>query len=94
MKIKVKDSFVFRLTQQVDYIAKDSPARARKFKNDIIKEINNIIPNPYKHRKSIYFENENIRDLIYKGYTITFYINTKYQIIEIFGFVKYQENPI
>ena len=93
MKIKINESFVLKLSQQVDYIAKYSPARARKFKNDIIKEIKNIIPNPYKHRKSIYFENENIRDLIYKGYTIIFYINTKEQAIEIFGFVKYQENP-
>ena len=90
MKIRVKDSFISRLSQQVDYIAKDSPPRARKFKNDI----NNIIPNPYKHRKSIYFENENIRDLIYKGYTIVFYINPNEHIIDIFGFIKYQENPI
>jgi hypothetical protein len=42
-------------------------------------------------RKSIYFENSNIRDLIFKGYTVVFRINEEQ--IEVFGFVKYQNNP-
>lgn len=36
------------------------------------------------------FENQ-IRDLIFKGYTIVFRINNKQ--IEIFGFIKYQRTP-
>lgn len=91
MKIKLKGSFVSRLSRQVDYIAYDSPIRARKFQKDIIKAIKSILPNPYKHRQSIYFEDTNIRDLIFKGYTIVFRIVEKDNIIEVFGFVKYQE---
>jgi len=93
MIIRIKDSFKARLSRQVEFIAHDSPVRARKFKKDIIKEIKNILPKPYKHRQSIYFEDKNIRDLIYKGYTIVFRINIEEKTIEVFGFVKYQETP-
>ncbi len=46
---------------------------------------------PYAYRKSIYFNDKNIRDLIFKGYTIVFLITENK--IEIYGFVKYQEKP-
>ena len=46
---------------------------------------------PLSYRKSIYFEDETIRDLIFKGYTIVFRL-TK-ESIEIFGFVKFQKEP-
>ena len=43
---------------------------------------------PYSYRKSIFFDREDIRDLVFKGYVITFVI--KNNIIEVFGFIKYQ----
>jgi plasmid stabilization system protein ParE len=89
MKILLKSSFVDRLENQVEYIAKDSPNRARKFYLDLIKEVKNIPPNPYRFRKSVYFEDSTIRDLIFKGYTFVFKINE--EVIEVFGFVKYLE---
>ncbi len=54
--------------------------------------IKDIPNNPLWHRKSIYFDTKEIRDLIFKGYTIVFRI-TKNQI-EIFGFVKYKNSPV
>jgi len=91
MRILFKDTFVYRLEKQLDYIALDSPAAARRFKNDLLKLIKTIPSNPYKNRKSIWFDDQNIRDLIFKGYTIVFRINNN--IIEVFGFVKYQDSP-
>ncbi len=91
MKISFKESFINRLEDQVDYIAKDSPVRARKFKNDLIKQLIRIPQNPNQYRPSIYFEDLQIRDLIFKGYTIVFRINK--DTIEVFGFVKYQNKP-
>ncbi len=91
MKILFKESFLKRLENQIEYISLDSPTRARRFKNDLLKRIKEIPENPYMFRKSIYFENSNIRDLIFKGYTVVFRINEKQ--IEVFGFVKYQNNP-
>ncbi len=91
MKIVFKESFVLRFGKQIEYIANDSPSRAKKFKNDLMKRIQKIPSNPYLFRKSIYFNNEEIRDLIFKGYTIVFRIGD--DVIEVFGFVKHQNSP-
>ena len=91
MKIVFKESFLSRLEKQVDYIAQDSPARARKFKNELLSRIKEIPDNPYRYRRSIYFNENNIRDMIFKGYTVVFRI--KENRIEVFGFVKYQSSP-
>ncbi len=92
MKIIYKDSFVNRLGNQLDYIAQDSPSAARKFKQELLNRIRSIPKNPLIYRKSIYFNDKTIRDLIYKGYTIVFRLNN--DIVEVFGFVKQQDNPI
>ncbi|MDD2550084.1 MAG: type II toxin-antitoxin system RelE/ParE family toxin [Bacteroidales bacterium] len=91
MKILFKESFLKRLENQIEYISSDSPKRARKFKNDLLNRIKEITANPYKYRKSIYFEDSHIRDLIFKGYTVVFRINENQ--IEVFGLVKYQKDP-
>lgn len=92
MKIVLKDTFVNRLGDQLEYIAQSNPANARKFKNDLFQQIKAIASNPYKYRKSIWFEDQNIRDLIFKGYTIVFKINAN--SIEVFGFVKQQKTVV
>jgi plasmid stabilization system protein ParE len=89
MKIVFKESFVIKLEDQVKFIKRDKPIAARKFKKEVLIKVKSILPNPYLFRKSIYFENESIRDLTFKGYTIVFRI-TKQQI-EVFGFIKYQD---
>jgi hypothetical protein len=91
MKIIFKDTFVNRLASQLDYISLDSPKRARKFKSDLFIRIKEIPTNPFRYRKSIYFSNENIRDLVFKGYTIVFRVTDT--DIEVFGFVKFQNEP-
>ncbi|NVO10724.1 MAG: type II toxin-antitoxin system RelE/ParE family toxin [Bacteroidales bacterium] len=91
MKVIFKDTFLHRLESQIEYISLDSPVRARKFTSDLLKRIKEIPKNPFRYRKSIYFEDETIRDLIYKGYTIVFRITE--ESIEVFGFVKYQNEP-
>ena len=91
MKIVFKDTFIVRLENQIEYISLDSTKRARKFKTDLLKRIKEISSNPYKYRKSIYFEEESIRDLIFKGYIIVFRINE--ERCEVFGFVKNQKDP-
>lgn len=90
MKISFSDGFVSALLDQVDYIAKDKPAAARKFKNDLLKKISKDLKHPFNYRKSIYFEDEFIRDYIFKGYTIVFKIDLKRQTLFVFGFIKHQ----
>ncbi len=91
MKILFKETFLQRLEKQIEYISSDSPKRARKFKNELLNRIREIPANPYSCRKSIYFEQTEIRDLIFKGYTVVFRINKNK--IEVFGFVKYHKHP-
>jgi len=91
MRIIYKDSFVHRLENQLEHIAKDNPGAAGKFKRDLMARIKDIPRNPLKYRKSIYFDNKTIRDLIFKTYTVVFRINKN--SIEVFGFVGYQEKP-
>ena len=43
---------------------------------------------PLKSRKSIFFEKDEIRDLIFKGYIIVYRINYDDDSIEVFGFTK------
>ncbi|EKB0626229.1 type II toxin-antitoxin system RelE/ParE family toxin, partial [Campylobacter jejuni] len=54
--------------------------------------INSICKNlsfmPYKNRKSLSFDNENIRDLIFKGYVIPYLIDKSKNEILILGIYK------
>jgi plasmid stabilization system protein ParE len=75
MKISFTDGFVDSLLDQVDYIAKDKPGAARKFKNNLLKNILKDLKQPFNYRKSIYFEEEVIRDYLFKGYTIVYKID-------------------
>ncbi|EAK5974251.1 type II toxin-antitoxin system RelE/ParE family toxin, partial [Campylobacter jejuni] len=43
---------------------------------------------PYKNRKSLSFDNENIRDLIFKGYVIPYLIDKSKNEILILGIYK------
>ena len=92
MKIVFKASFVKRLENQIEFIALDSPERALKFYSELLTRLKEIPSNPYRYRKSIYFENRNIRDMIFKGYVIVFRITDNF--IELIGFVKYRNKPI
>ena len=75
MKISFTDGFVDSLLDQVDYIAKDKPSAAREFKNNLLKNILKDLKQPFNYRKSIYFEEEVIRDYIFKAYTIVYKID-------------------
>ncbi len=80
-------------SNQIKYISKDNPTAANNFKNELLKRIKEIPKQPLFFRKSIYFDDDSIRDLIFKGYTVDFRINPDLDQIEIFGLVKFQVNP-
>lgn len=92
MIINYEPRFINQFNDIWDFIADDSKNRANKFKIELKDKIENLIYMPYKFRKSIYFEDENIRDLIYKGYVIPYEIDQKNNLINILGIVKYQNN--
>jgi plasmid stabilization system protein ParE len=94
MKIKLSASFRFKLAKQVRFIAQDKPQASRNFKNELLNEIRKIPDFPYSYRKSIFFNDDYNRDLVYKGYVITFRIVKTRDSIEVFGFSKYEDLPL
>lgn len=85
MKISYTDDFYEALGEIEDFIADDSSARARTFHKELIKAINSLTFMPYKCRKSKLFDDENVRDLIFKGYIIPFEITeNEIKILYIF----------
>jgi hypothetical protein len=91
MRIRINPSFTQKLYQQLDYIAKDKSGAAFQFYTDIEHRINQIPANPFLYRQSIFSDDVNVRDLIFKGYVITFRIRQEENVIEVFSFYKYQE---
>jgi|GEM_PF-141339 len=93
MKLRITKSFRDKLNEQVEYIAKDKPGAARKFKAEIISRIKYIPEMPFANRRSIYFDTDYIRDMVIKGYLIVYRIDIENQTIDVFGFTKYQDDP-
>jgi len=83
MKIIRSRKYQIRLLIILEYIAKDKVTASRAFQKELDKSIKNIPNFPYKHRVSIYFDEKNIRDLVYKKYTIVYEINLDTNSIEI-----------
>lgn len=86
----VRDSvYLDNLDHIIYFIAQDSINRALKFLNSLDYRINNLSTMPYKFRKSYHYDNENVRDLIFKGYTIPYFINEDQNIIVILDIFKW-----
>lgn len=92
MKIRFEKDFLLALNEQVEYIAKDKPKAARKFKSDLIKNLRKDINKPFHFKKSIYFDSENIRDYVFKGYVCVYFVDKENNIVTVFGFIKYKQS--
>ncbi|WP_456480588.1 type II toxin-antitoxin system RelE/ParE family toxin [Nautilia sp.] len=93
MKIVKKRKFIKSLALIFEYMAKDKPFAAKTFKETLYKKFENLKTFPKMYRKSIYFNDENYRDLIYKGYTVIYKIEKdKIIILDIFKWSENYEN--
>ncbi len=89
MIIEYDEKFALKINEIWHFIALDSQNRADLFKNELRQHIESIPNFPYKFRKSKWFDDENIRDLIFKGYTIPYYVQrNKIVILDIFKWDK------
>jgi hypothetical protein len=91
MYIEYDDRFIEKYLAIYDFIASDSINRANIFENNLKETIRTITHFPYKHRQSIYFDREDIRDLVFMGYTLPFKIDEDNNRIIIISIVKYQK---
>lgn len=77
MQIVQSNRFVDELNEISDFIAKDSITKAKKFQSELLKNIQIIAEQPFLCRKSINFNDDNVRDFIFKGYVIPYFVNDK-----------------
>jgi len=84
-----KREYLNELKKILSFISLDSANRARVFKKQLDLRVDNLSCFPYKYRKSLHHQNENVRDLIYKGYTIVYRINQKSESIEVIDIFKW-----
>lgn len=92
MKIVYDEKFIDTFTNIWDFIALDSKSRANDFKEELKSKIENLVHMPYKFKQSIYFNEEEIRDLVFKGYTIPYKIDEENNQIIIIGINKYRRD--
>lgn len=86
MKIIYTDRFSFEIKQIARFIAFDSESRANAFVDNVERACLNLVDMPYKCRKSFKFDDENVRDLIYKGYVVPYLVEN--ECISILGIYK------
>ena len=89
MVIRRTARFNLELKSVFDFIAKDNPNRAREFRNELIAKIERTAQTPFICRKSINFNDDEVRDLIFKGYVIPYLVDD--EIIYVLGIYKANE---
>ena len=92
MLIEKSKKFDDDLESVLDRIVLDSLNAALGLVDELEERLKALPHMPYKFRKSIYFDNESIRDYIYKGYVIPYFIDMDMDKIILLGMVKYREH--
>ncbi|MGZ8548419.1 MAG: type II toxin-antitoxin system RelE/ParE family toxin [Sulfuricurvum sp.] len=84
MEIVYHPRFKKRLLDILDYIALDKISASINFATELAQQILQIPSNPYQYRKSLYFDDEQIRDMTYKKFTIVYEVDTNNSELLIF----------
>lgn len=82
--------FTIQLQNILRFIAHDKRSAAIDFQHDIDDKFELLKTQPMMERVSQYAEDENVRDLIYCGYTIVYEIQNE-QTIRILEIFKWQD---
>ncbi len=90
MKIKFIVKFKFLLEDLVRYIAKDKPTAAKKFKKDLIANLKKDLKYPFHYKQSIYSDDENVRDYVFKGYTIVYRFDVEVELVSVIAILKHR----
>lgn len=84
MQIVRTRKYQSHLIEILTYISKDKVRAALDFRNSLDAHIQTIPEHSQKYRRSIYFDDDNIRDMIFKKYTIVYEIDIDHDQIVIF----------
>ncbi|MGO4905183.1 type II toxin-antitoxin system RelE/ParE family toxin [Flavobacterium sp. W20_MBD1_R3] len=92
MRIKLTIEFNHDLEDIIDFISRDKPLAARKFKIALIKNIKKDLQRPFLFKKSIYFGDENIRDYVFKGFTVIFKVDIELETVSVVAILKHRNS--
>ncbi len=84
-----EERFKDELKNIYDFIARDNIQKAKQFVDELIEKLEDIEDMPFKCRKSYKFDDENIRDMIFKSYVVPYFIDDNN--IYILGIYKNNE---
>jgi len=90
LRIIKSKTFNIQFVAALQFIAQNNPQNAKAFKQELDAKITDLPNFPFKFRESEYYDNENARDLIFKGYTIPYYVDRVSDTIIILKIFKYQ----
>ena len=74
MQIICSELYEKQLKEILEPLVKEDFSFAKKFKMYLDTIIINIPTKVNKYKKSIYFDDDNIKDLEYESYTVVFYV--------------------
>ncbi|PRM91943.1 plasmid stabilization protein [Aliarcobacter cryaerophilus] len=94
MQIIKDELFKENLQVVLKYIAQDSKTKASKFNKQLSVQVNKLDNMPFKFRQSNYYDDNNIRDLIFKGYTIPYLVDEEKELIVVLDIFKYSFRKI
>lgn len=89
MNVRLLPSFIAKLQLVLEKIAKDKKSAAHTFRREIVRECYSLSDFSYRCRRSIHYNDDNIRDLIFKGWTVIYKI--KDDEIKVFALTKYED---
>ena len=88
MKVVLEKSFVQELEIICEYIGQNNPDNSYRFKDELFLLLASLKSMPYRFRKSLYYKNENIRELIFKGFAITYKVDQSISLVQVIGIFK------
>ncbi len=88
MNILSSDLYKEQLKEVLELIKKKSETEVRSFDMYLDTIIINMHTKAKKYKQSIYFDNENIKDIQNQGYTVPFYMDEKKNKYILLGLVE------
>jgi len=85
MRIVYEKQFGTELKAILAFIARDNPFAAKAFRDTLKARCEKIPEFPESCRKSLYFDDESIRDLVFMGYTAIYRITSdEIRMLDVF----------
>ena len=88
MNVLTSNLYKKQLQEIVSVLKKEDEKAAKSFEIYLDTIIINMHTKAKKYKQSLYFENENVKDIENQGYTIPFYLDENKNIYVLLGIVK------